>query len=443
MGERGCSPIRGLGVLLWASIPAACGPGVEPGLPPTRIVLITVDTLRDDSLALMPETLAFAEGGLTFEHAYAATATTQPTHASLFTGRHPWEHGVTRNGQVLGERFETLAERLRDRGFTTGGVAASFPMHADFGFAQGFDRYDDGFEELYVREWEGEAVEGGRFYSLAGDTTRKALAQLRSAEGELQFFWFHYFDPHDPYGDHQDDMQAWVGINHLLTAAGQRLPSVAGLVQRARGLYDDDVRALDRALAPLFEELRAGSEHFETHVLFTSDHGESFGEHGCLGHGKRLVPEQIAVPLFYQGPRKGADTEKPCGTVDVAATVLGLAGDPMSTSGRDLFAPRGGAPVAVGMRRTFEGRKAEQLLDGQRLPIQGERFYFIGEGRYVTGNAEVLYERDLFDRELTGEENAQLYELFRSFQERLEGTSATELEGRGVQDALRTLGYTD
>jgi len=429
--------------LLGATTLAACGSGANVELPPTRIVLITVDTLRDDSLALMPETLAFAEGGLTFERSYASTATTQPTHASLFTGRHPWEHGVTRNGQVLAERFETLAERLRKRGFTTGGVAASFPMHADFGFAQGFDRYDDVFEQLYLREWEGEAVEGGKFYSLAEDTTRKALAQLESAEGDLQFFWFHYFDPHDPYGDHQEDMQAWVGINHLLAAAGQQLPSATRLVQRARRLYDDDVRALDRALAPLFGELRAGSERFQTHVFFTSDHGESFGEHGCLGHGKRLVPEQIEVPFFYQGPRSGADTRKPCGSVDVATTVLRLAGDPMPTSGRDLLAPRAGTPVALGMRRTFEGQKVEQLLDGRRLPIQGERFYFIGEGRYVTGNADVLYDRDLFDRELTGEEHAKLYGLFRSFQEHLEGTSAAALEGRDVEDALRTLGYTD
>ena len=123
--------------------------------------------------------------------------------------------------------------------------------------------------------------------------------------------------------------------------------------------------------------------------------------------------------------------------------MLRLAGDGSPTSGRDLFTPRAGAPVALGMRRTFEGQKAEQLLDGTRLPIRGERFYFVGDGRYVTGNAEVLYDRDLFDQELEGEEHAKLHGLFRTFQERLEGTSVEQLEGQDVQDALKTLGYTD
>ena len=67
---------------------------------------------------------------------------TQPTHATLFTGKHPWQHGVTRNGQILLEERRTVAEELREAGFATRAVVASFPL-------------------------------AGRF-------------------------WFHYFDPHDP-----------------------------------------------------------------------------------------------------------------------------------------------------------------------------------------------------------------------------------------------------
>ena len=65
--------------------------------PAQRLVLITVDTLRADSLTAkrMPRTFAFAAGGQRFERCYAASSATQPTHASLFTGQHPWEHGVS------------------------------------------------------------------------------------------------------------------------------------------------------------------------------------------------------------------------------------------------------------------------------------------------------------------------------------------------------------
>ena len=66
-----------------------------------RIVLVTLDTLRADGLEKMPATSAYARRGARFERAYSATSTTQPTHASLLTGLHPWEHGVTDNGEVL------------------------------------------------------------------------------------------------------------------------------------------------------------------------------------------------------------------------------------------------------------------------------------------------------------------------------------------------------
>ena len=439
LGRRACpaAPVLAAAVLL-----GGCGGG--DGLPPTRIVLVTIDTLRNDALELMPRTRAFAERGVRLERAYAATATTQPTHASLFTGLHPWEHGVTRNGQVLGEDFDTLAERLGRRGFETAGVAASFPMERGFGLAQGFGRYHDEFTQLYVREWEGEAVEGGKFYSLADHVTGQALRQLEEAKGELQFFWFHYFDPHDPYGDHQDDPRSWIGINHLLGAAGERRPDAGELVRRARGLYDDDVRELDRALGPLFEALEAGEDRFATHVFFTSDHGESFGEKGCLGHGKRLVPEQIEVPLVYVGPARdrAKAARGPCGSVDVATTILRLAGDTSRTSGRDLFAS-GGAPLAFGMRRTFASPKFEQLLDGRRLPIEGERFYLVGEGQYVTGNGEELFHEDDLERPYAGEAAERVRGLFSSFEERLEGRSSEELADERVREAMRTLGYVD
>ena len=53
-----------------------------------------------------------------------STSTTLPTHATMFTGLHPWHHGVTRNAMVLRGGHETLAERLREAGFETAAVVA-------------------------------------------------------------------------------------------------------------------------------------------------------------------------------------------------------------------------------------------------------------------------------------------------------------------------------
>ena len=105
--------LRGLAGSLALLLAAACTPA-KPAVE-QRIVLITLDTLRADRLAsAMPRSLAFAEEGRIFERAYAATSTTQPTHASLFTGLHPWQHGVVRNGIVLAEDGAKMSKSLRN-----------------------------------------------------------------------------------------------------------------------------------------------------------------------------------------------------------------------------------------------------------------------------------------------------------------------------------------
>ncbi|HUF78425.1 MAG TPA: sulfatase-like hydrolase/transferase, partial [Thermoanaerobaculia bacterium] len=74
---------------------------------PVRVVLVTLDTLRYDSLvpaegegaeSAMPRLLERSRAGVRFERFYAATSITQPSHASMLTALHPWEHGVVSNG---------------------------------------------------------------------------------------------------------------------------------------------------------------------------------------------------------------------------------------------------------------------------------------------------------------------------------------------------------
>jgi len=411
---------------------------------PTRIVLITLDTLRADGLEDMPEILARGESGVVFERAYAATSTTQPTHASLFTGLHPWQHGVTRNGQVLGEAHMTVAERLRGEGFETVGIAASFPMERRFGFAQGFARYHDEFVEPYVRVWEGEELEGGRFHSLHEAVTERALAELERSRSPRQFLWVHYFDPHDPYGDAAEGPKGRVmEIGTLLKAAAQGDPRAPQIVSRAKERYDADVAALDRSLARLIEGIEADAERYRTHVFVTSDHGESFGELGCLGHGKRLVPAQVHVPLVYLGAAapagKRADA---CGSVDVAATVLALAGvDFGMTEGRDLFADVPGGAFALGMRRSFVEARHEQLLDGRRLPIEGERFFLARDTELLAGDGTSLFHDDDPARRAEGPGTEEVRVLFTALRQKLAGVESEELLDAEVQDALGALGY--
>ena len=162
--------MRSLRALVLGLAPVFSGCAGEAPRDRVRVVLITFDTLRYDHLPVvgddfrdwpyaMRRTLDFVDGGVVFENAYSTTSTTQPTHATMFTGLQPWVHGVTRNGVVLDESHVTLAEELRAAGFETHAIVASFPLHEMFGYAQGFDTFDDDFDEPYVTTWEGQRTE--------------------------------------------------------------------------------------------------------------------------------------------------------------------------------------------------------------------------------------------------------------------------------------------
>ena len=423
----------------------ACGS--DGGEAPIRIVLITLDTLRYDSFAGspdhasdMPATRRLAEGARVFRRHYSATSTTQPTHASLLTGLHPWQHGVHRNGVVLEDSLETVVERMKLQGFSTGAVVASFPVHSRFGFAQGFDRFIDVFSQGQRQHWNQIDVPGGNFYSLADEITEKALQMLDTLSGSKQFFWFHYFDAHHPYGDSPGGDS--LGLIELKAALREQVPDALDRVALARGYYDRDVRHMDASLDRLFARLLRDAESIETHILVVSDHGESFGERGAVGHGEDLTPEQIHVPLFIHSPRATPGTsDLPVGSVDVAATLDALAGGNLPGPGRNLIGIDAAADdrSIVGMRRTFARPIEDVRTDGEIRIVEGLRFYAVVDDRLYTSRAEEIAADD--GKAVDPDLEDQLSLLFRSFEADLEGRDPAEILDPETQQALEALGY--
>ena len=419
---------------LLAFLLVACGPGAggegEDANRPTRLVLVTLDTLRYDAFTAetMPRTRRLAEQGLVFERFYAAAPTTQPTHATLFTGRHPWEHGVVRNGMVLPEDLPTLAEELASAGWRTEGVVASFPVHRRFGFGRGFAQYADEFtfeRKGMPESWAGEETEGEHFFSIADSTTAKALAALDRLAGPRQFLWVHYFDAHNPYGDLEERP---VTLHRLRTLSRQAdAPELPELVARARDLYARDVARMDAELARLLERLARDADAIETHVLVTADHGESFGEDGAFGHDTRLTPEQIHVPTFLLSPLVQAGrTDEVAGTIDAYATLRALAGLSPAPQGRDLT--RGEADAsALGMKRHDAG--------------SAPRFFRASRAGLLAGDGELLCVDDLASAPVPGKEAGDVRALFRRFAAELERTGASVLGDEETRRALDALGY--
>jgi arylsulfatase len=430
----------------------------------TRVVLITLDTMRFDTLAgaegrptPMPLLDAWSKRGLVMTRHYAASSTTQPTHASLLTGLHPWQHGVSRNGQVLDARFDTLAEVFGSAGYRTGAVVSSFPLHRHFGYEQGFERFDDAFDIRMTLEWSGARVPGGAFYSLARSITDKALAMVDALEGSRQFLWFHYFDLHEPYGDLAAPNQV-VRLAEVYQRIEAGDDDAAGRLELARQRYEADARKLDRELDRLLTRLTSDAGEVATHVVVVSDHGEAFGEEGSIGHGKRLSEALIRVPCFVLSPSvEPGRVDVPVGSVDLPVTLLSLAqleveaSSPMVVAGRDLTGPLSEDRSVFGMRRTFASTFHELRLDGARHALPDPVFYIADRSGVSIGNRDETFrrapvlsppdQRDAPHLAVSDEARARNQALFEAFARDLESAGQdVELDDQ-TRAALEALGY--
>jgi arylsulfatase A-like enzyme len=312
-----------------------------------RIVLVTIDTLRADHLGLYgyprptsPFLDELAARGVVFERAYAPMPTTAPSHATLFTGLHPLQHGLRSNGLRLAPGVPTLAQRLRSAGFTTAGFTST---HAHWQPT----RLDRGFTVLQPRPRELRQV-----YRQADATVDAALHWLRSC-GDCQplFLFVHLFDPHAPLRPPRRHLDVFQGespearsrLVEFLTGS-QGLPLSFYRDDPGRMLfivdrYDAEIRFADEQLRRLYAVV--GSLPGATLWVVTADHGEGLGQHRFMGHGK-AYQEGLHVPLLFHAsdgslaPRRVAELVS---HVDMADTLLALAGQgPMERGeGRSLL----------------------------------------------------------------------------------------------------------
>jgi arylsulfatase A-like enzyme len=453
-GSRYAAAARVLWIVLAALI-CGCGTGLDEGEPRIRVVLITLDTLRFDRFeaihpeaSSMPLTLGHAARGLVFRRFYTVSPVTQPTHATFLTGMQPWDHGITRNGMVFSERLPSVVETFQREGFETRAVVASFPLAERFGFARGFDAFSDDFSHKINQNklvWEDHwKIEAGEFFALGDSITDRALGELARATKRKQFFWFHYFDPHAPYGAssgsvalHKKDIMAGV-------AAGA--DAVERLLSQAKSLYDEDVRYLDRSLDRLLRKLVEDEASFETHIVVVSDHGESLGDGGSVGHGARLNHAELHVPAFIISPKVEPGVRNDVrSALDIAPTLLSLAGIALAgppLPGRDLTAPPAKGSRAFAMRRTFrKPGKSELRLDGQRYSLDDVLFCEIDSAGVIhRGNRDALFESK---KNLISDRRDQILDAFRIFQvahERTDKASAIDAETRR---GLEALGYIE
>jgi arylsulfatase A-like enzyme len=338
----------------------------EPSPNTPNVLLIVLDTVRADRFGsygydrlTTPFLDRLAGQGVRYENAIAPSSWTLPSHATLFTGRFPYEHGAMLN-VPLSTRFPTLAEVLAARGYATVGIASNNGMLSKgFGLARGFihceneffSLFDSARRTVFGREIEhrldGTVDHDPRLDRLqAPEVNARFLAWVDSHPGRRFFAFLNYMETHETRLPPFEVARRFSPTPEAISAPYTPAVSWARHAprpdrQQLSDAYDASLAYLDSQLEILFDRLRSRNLDRDLLVVITSDHGESLGERGIFQHRSSLYDEQIRVPLFIRFPGRIAAQSlvaRPVSLRDVPATILSVAvGDESALPGRSLL----------------------------------------------------------------------------------------------------------
>ncbi len=446
------------------SAPQTEFPGGEPTL--ARIVLITVDTLRDDAIAgprgegaATPNIGSLAAEGLRFTNAFSPAPWTIPAFVSLMTGVSADLHRVNHDFAEIPESLETLAEVLSAAGYRTAGIG-HHPQLLRMG--RGFQHFDFTPVRLPYHE----KMTGGRVLrrllerNYGTDDIPEAVDHWLASNGSEPFLlWVHFLDPHFPYTAPARFLPDDPLIDRLGADSGDIRSSEVRMGRRVRGadeqrwmrlLYDAEVRWVDDAIGRVLRSLEEYQLYDDALIILVSDHGEEFWEHGAWEHGHSLYDEVVRVPFIVRlpGAEKRGVIETPVSTSAIGETIAELAGV-------EAFSGQESSASLVPLWTDEAASRNPLYLTGTEYFERLEGVVFDGL-KYVqstTSDAEELY--DLVadpgeTRSLIGDrpgEAARGRELLEGREPLRRAPAASDAEGplldRVVEEALRELGYVE
>jgi arylsulfatase A-like enzyme len=322
-----------------------------------NVILVVWDAVRASNLGLYghprnttPNLARWARRGVRYSTALAPAPWTYPSHTSFFTGYWPFQL-VSQWKYTLDAPVPTLAEHLTKQGYLTAGFSANtlcctYETRLDRGFTH-FEDYPLTPRALLSRTVAGSWIlenilfRGNFFESKwirlqsrsASDINNAFLDWLGQRQPNRPFFaYLNYFDAHEPYIP-PEGYAGLFGIRpqppkdyEFLFDYGN--PGWKAILNRdvalARDCYDDCIAFLDEQLGQLMDKLNGQGLLDNTVVIITSDHGESFGDHGLYLHGTSLYLDEIGVPLVILSPDAPANrvVNEPVSLRDLPATVL-------------------------------------------------------------------------------------------------------------------------
>ncbi|HTT25718.1 MAG TPA: sulfatase-like hydrolase/transferase, partial [Thermoplasmata archaeon] len=368
--------------------------GAPDGRRPDLLVVV-LDCVRASDFAGGREAVSpmpFAESLLResvhFPRAASVAPWTIPSHASLFTGRYPWENGVHMLKELrLEPSVPTLAGYLGRAGYASFSASANGFICPDLGLTNGFESSTWGdWWERYLRlptrelppraenfgptqrlpsgpQWNALEETAWNFhrFPVLIETLNRLVQQVRYRDDpnrlavspwiertvrrwiggrpkdQPTFTFVNFLDAHEPYltdpmvVHHLGEWRRLTSVRMDRTSilAGNWTPTPREF-QVLHDLYRAMVHFLDRRIAELVQVYKDAGRWENTAMVLTADHGQAFGEHGHLFHGQRLWEPLLRIPLIYRPPGglpSGRVAKGWASLVDIAPTFMGLAGE--------------------------------------------------------------------------------------------------------------------
>jgi arylsulfatase A-like enzyme len=317
------------GLLIWM---VGCDPrnGAEPKLAGDsdacrpNVVIYMIDTLRRDHLGLYgyhrdttPNLDRFSADAVVFETAYAPSAWTRPSTASLLTGLNPPRHGAEADRHRLGEPITLLSEYLRDLGYHTAAFVANPHVVENWGFGQGFEHFQD--IGATTRTWARVGVDR---------VNREVFEHLKRRLDGPFFYYIHTIDPHHPYDPVPPYRSLFTNSPQPTLDPAVLTPSTPRpVLENLKALYDAEIYFNDLHFGELMSVLKEEGVYDESVIIVVSDHGDEHLDHGMGGHSRQVFNEVVSVPMLIklpEGAHAGKRVTAPASLIDVVPTILSL-----------------------------------------------------------------------------------------------------------------------
>ena len=378
------------------------------GQVPSNLLFISLDTFRKDKVAAHGGTgltpfldQLMAEGFVLDDHqqcsnwTYASTTCTLLGRTNVENGFMPKLSSVYREPVPDGTPF--LAHWLKGAGFYSVLVSSNSWLSEEWNNDQGFDE-----SELPGNRNATNCFEVG--------VNRVLDAHMRGDITDRWFLHLHFKEPHPAYSPPDDYLTGLEGLEDVpwdldsYDAHYESLYSYDLLSEEERALleahlqvrYDGEVAYLDDQLRDMFDVLQDYGMLHDTLVVFWTDHGEQFWEHGDQGHAYSLHGEENDGIAFFWSQNIVADTHTaPTSAIDLVPTVLGLYDQPIPAEVTGY--PVGEAPPD----RPRFGESEARVGPVQSVTVGGVKlqFWWDGELNLYDRNVDPLESKDLYDPE--------------------------------------------